>query len=268
MALNRQPIRGRANYEKDCRLSMESRIQPSSRVKVMVEIFILDPQHLTRVGLVATIGNVDDLHICGNSDAVPEDVEELVRLRPDLVLIDLPLLGSTAEAFMKNLKTQLPGTKLIVFTAVPDDDSLLSVLNVGAHAYIFKGTSVDQLTCALRAVHAGAYWMDPLIARRLIELTSSAPSGVKSGVTDSEPRSDELSANALASLSQRERQVLSFIVQGWGNKEIASELRLSRDTVKTHVRHILEKFCVKTRTEAAVRAMRIGSYNQRIRTAG
>lgn len=226
----------------------------------MVRIFVLDPHQLTRVGLVAVLSEVEDLQICGFAESPSLAFTEVLELKPDLILVDLPLLGAEAHSFVAQIKRQMPESKLIVFTASTDDDSLSEVLAAGAHAYVFKGTSVDMLTCALRAVHAGACWMDPLIARRLIDLNCSMHRGIKDGAASVKEILPEPIVEELISLSQRECQVLDLIVKGWGNKEIATELGLSRDTVKTHVRHILEKFCVKTRTEAAVRAMRTGLF--------
>lgn len=129
----------------------------------------------------------------------------------------------------------------------------------GNPSYIFKGCSAEMLTCALRAVNAGASWMDPLIARRLIELNLSMHSGTKLGAAPLQMKTSETEiADAPELLSPREQQVLTFLVLGWRNKQIAAELGISGDTIKTHVRHILEKLNVTTRTEAAVQATRLG----------
>ncbi len=228
-------------------------------VGLMVEIFIVDPHQLTRVGLVTVLSHEEDLNICGFADSPESALGEIFDLKPSLILVDLPLLGDSGVEFAELIKVRLPESKLVVFSANSDDSSLLRVMGAGAHAYIFKGCSAEMLTCAIRAVHAGASWMDPLIARRLIELNLGFHCGTKSGAV-SQPKKDVELKNADRSdlLSPREQQVLTFLVLGWRNKQIAAELGVSGDTIKTHVRHILEKLNVATRTEAAVQATRLG----------
>jgi len=225
----------------------------------MVEIFIVDPHQLTRVGLVTVLSQEDDLNICGIADSPESALGDIFDLKPDLILVDLPLLGDSAVELAERIKVSLPESKLVVFSANSDDSSLLRVIGVGAHAYIFKGCSAEMLTCAMRAVHAGASWMDPLIARRLIELSLNLHSGTKLGATPVAMKISETeNADKPELLSPRELQVLTFVVLGWRNKQIAAELGISGDTIKTHVRHILEKLNVTTRTEAAVQATRLG----------
>ncbi|MBX3151863.1 response regulator transcription factor [Candidatus Obscuribacterales bacterium] len=140
----------------------------------MVEIFIVDPHQLTRVGLVTVLSQEEELNICGFADSPESALGEIFDLKPNLILVDLPLLGDSGVELAELIKIRLPESKLVVFSASSDDSSLLRVMGAGAHAYIFKGCSAEMLTCALRAVNAGASWMDPLIARRLIELNLSA----------------------------------------------------------------------------------------------
>jgi DNA-binding NarL/FixJ family response regulator len=222
----------------------------------MVRIFVLDPHELTRVGLMAVLSQEEDLDICGFSESPPLALEAILELEPDMILIDLPLLGEPGVLFLEQVKTFLPDSKLVLFSANSDDQALLRAMGIGAHAFIFKGCSVSMFTCALRAVHSGASWMDPLIARRLIELNANAHNGAQQSAIASK-KVAEAQAAKKDLLSPRERQVLKFLVMGWKNKQIASELGVSGDTIKTHVRHILEKLSVTTRTEAAVQATRL-----------
>lgn len=228
-------------------------------VELMVEIFIVDPHQLTRVGLVTVLSQEEDLNICGFADSPESAWGNIIELNPNLILVDLPLLGDSGVEFAEQIKVRLPNSKLVVFSASSDDSALLRVMGAGAHAYIFKGCSADMLICAIHAVHAGASWMDPLIARRLIELNTSMHSGTKAGAAPLPNTTKETQFETQSELlSPREQQVLTFLVLGLRNKQIAAELGISGDTIKTHVRHILEKLNVTTRTEAAVQATRLG----------
>lgn len=205
---------------------------------------------------MTVLSQEDDLNICGVAESPVLAQEAILDLKPDLILIDLPLLGEPGVLFLEQIKACLPDSKLVVFSASSDDQSLLRAMGIGAHAFIFKGCSVSMFTCALRAVHSGASWMDPLIAHRLIELNANVHNATKlSAIAPKKVAETQTARRDL--LSPREKQVLKFLVLGWKNKQIATELGVSGDTIKTHVRHILEKLSVTTRTEAAVQATRL-----------
>jgi DNA-binding NarL/FixJ family response regulator len=144
------------------------------------------------------------------------------------------------EATQK-VKAAMPDIRVVMLTSHTTENEVIAALSSGADAYCIKGTNVDRLLAAISAAQEGATYLDPQIARRVIEhLKPPAP------------------PNHLGQLSQRELEVLKLMVEGYSNPEIAAALYLSPNTVKTHIRGIMNKLAVDDRVQAAVVALRSG----------
>lgn len=137
-------------------------------------------------------------------------------------------------------------SKIIVITSHDRDEDILAALSAGADAYCLKGISATQLANAINSVIDGAVWLDPGIAKQIVKLMSNRP--------EKPPDSD---INPFQ-LSERERQILGLLVEGCSNQQMAEKLFLSAETIKTHMRHVMEKLRVSDRTQAAVKAVREG----------
>ncbi|MBD2772776.1 response regulator [Iningainema tapete] len=168
-------------------------------------------------------------------------VEAATKLQPDLIIMDIGLPQLDGIAATKQIKANLPQVRVVMLTSHQNETEMIAALASGADACCIKGTSLEQLSVALSAAEVGATYLDPLIARSIIE-----------HIKPPSPR------NNIGQLSSRELEVLKLMVEGKSNPEIATELYLSLSTVKTHIRSIMNKLAVDDRVQAAVVALRKG----------
>jgi NarL family two-component system response regulator LiaR len=206
-----------------------------------IRVLIVDDHTVVREGLRAFLGLQEGIEVAGEAADGGAAVEAALRLRPDVILMDLVMPRLDGVAAMRSLRGSLPDARVIVLTSFLDDDKLLPALRAGAAGYLLKNAEPREVVRAVRAAHAGEALLDPVVAARLVE--TLAADGAE------EP---------LDRLTPREREVLVLIGRGFPNKRIARELELSEKTVKTHVGHVLAKLGVSDRTQAAVVAVRAG----------
>lgn len=212
-----------------------------------IRILIVEDQEITRVGLRLTLENFQDFEVVGEAATGDAAVQESLRLAPDIVLMDIGLEGIDGIEAARRIKEQNASVKVMMFTAHETDDAVFAALAAGADGYALKTIPSAQLALAVRTLTQGAGWLDPSIANRVLRACASVlPQARKEQTIDK------------FNLSPRELEVLNFVVEGMSNQEIADKLALSLDTIKTHMRHIMEKLCVSDRTQAAVKAMRQG----------
>ncbi len=227
---------------------MEAEVKP-------IDIFIAEDYEITRVGLRLTLRHIPGFNIVGEAENGKTAVEEVIRLRPNVVLMDIGLPVLDGIAATKQIKTATSDTRVIMLTSHDNDQDIFAALSAGADGYCLKEASSTQLVNAIRAVAEGVAWLDAGIASRVLKASvNNAPSAV---VNKAPGKSNKTLAHS-SNLSQRELDVLLLVVDGLSNQEIANKLILSVETVKTHMRHIMEKLAVSDRTQAAVKAMREG----------
>jgi NarL family two-component system response regulator LiaR len=166
-------------------------------------------------------------------------------LRPAIVLMDIGLPKVDGIEATQQVKKALPETRILMFSSADEEDVVFAALAAGADGYCLKSISGEQLEVAIRAILSGAAWLDPAIAAKVLTRAG--------GKVDSASASGQKGKFAL---SPREIEVLELLVNGSSNREIADALVVSQETVKTHMRHIMEKLAVSDRTQAAVKAMR------------
>jgi DNA-binding NarL/FixJ family response regulator len=217
-----------------------------------INIFIAEDHEITRVGLKLTLEHIPGFKVVGEAEDGKGTVRKVAELKPNVVLMDigLPLMDGIDATF--KIKEEVPGTKVIMLTSHDNDKDIFAALGAGADGYCLKEVSGNQLVMAIRAVADGVAWLDPGIASRVLRACVSG-----TAANASADAAAKNSAN-LSPLSQRELDVLRLVVDGLSNQEIADRLVLSVETVKTHMRHIMEKLAVSDRTQAAVKAMREG----------
>ena len=194
-----------------------------------------------REGLRTFLGLQEGLEVVGEAEDGAEAVREAERLRPDVVLMDLVMPNLDGVAAMRELRTRVPGARVVILTSFVDDARLLPALRAGAAGYLLKNVAPQELARAVRAAAAGEALIDPAVAARLVDVLGA----------QEEPQEAE-------GLTPREREVLALLGRGYANKRIALELGLAEKTVKTHVSHVLAKLGVADRTQAALVAARLG----------
>jgi NarL family two-component system response regulator LiaR len=214
-------------------------------------VLIVEDHEITRVGLRLTLEQSAEISIIGEAADGQQGVQETIRLQPNVVLMDIGLPGIDGIEAAGEIKKSAPLTRVIMLTSHDNDRDVFAALGAGADGYCLKETPTSQLALAIKTVSEGAAWLDPGIASRVLRAS------VQGAATKPENEAPGRSANA-PKLSQREIEVLKLVVEGSSNQEIAEKLYLSVETVKTHMRRIMEKLAVSDRTQAAVKAMREG----------
>lgn len=206
-----------------------------------IRVLIVEDDPMMLLGLEQSLADHPQVNLVGQAEDGYLGVQEAIKLKPDVVVMDIGLPRLDGIAATQQIKAALPGVRVVMLTSHTAETEVIAALSSGADAYCIKGASVEQLLTAIAAATEGATYLDPQIARKVIEhLKPPSPTG------------------NLASLSQRELEVLKLMVEGYSNPEIAEALYLSPNTVKTHVRGIMNKLSVDDRVQAAVVALRAG----------
>ncbi len=205
-----------------------------------VRVLLVDDEPLIRAGLRAIIDSEDDLSVAGEAADGAEVPGLVARLRPDVVLMDvrMPAVdGIRATTHLMSTVDEPP--KVIVVTTFENDDHVYDALLAGASGFLLKRARPEEIVAAIRTVVAGESLLFPAAIRRLAAQRAPGPAG------------DGL---ASAGLTEREREVLRLVAAGLSNVEIAGELYVGVQTVKTHVGNVLAKLGARDRTQAVIRA--------------
>ncbi|MBD2310295.1 response regulator transcription factor [Desertifilum sp. FACHB-1129] len=206
-----------------------------------LRVLIVEDDPMMQLGLEQTLMEQPNLTLVGQAEDGYLGVEAALKLKPDLVVMDIGLPRLDGIAATQQIKQALPDVRVVMLTSHTTETEIIAALSSGADAYCIKGANVDRLLAAIAAAQEGATYLDPQIARKVIEhLKPPTPT------------------SNIGQLSQRELEVLKLMVEGYSNPEIAAELYLSPNTVKTHVRGIMNKLAVDDRVQAAVVALRSG----------
>jgi DNA-binding NarL/FixJ family response regulator len=212
----------------------------------MIRILIADDHALVRSGLRGMLETQEDIEVIGEAEDGGRAVDEALRLRPDLVIMDIRMPKLDGIEATRRLGHQPGAPKVMVLTTFDLDEYVFEALRAGAGGFMLKDAPPGQLAEAVRTVAAGETLLAPAVTRRLIERYVRRPS------TDTARR------ERFAELTERELDVLHLIVRGLSNAEIGAELHLSEATIKTHVTRILTKLAVRDRVQAVVLAYESG----------
>ncbi|WP_267383840.1 response regulator [Cyanobacterium sp. uoEpiScrs1] len=208
-----------------------------------MQILIVEDDPLMQLGLEQALSEYPDFEIIGQADDGYVGVQQALELQPDLVVMDIGLPRLDGIAATKKIKEKSPQIHVVILTSHTLQTEVIAALSSGADAYCIKGASLERLLAAIEAAKDGATYLDPQIARLVLD--------------NLKPPTPEFNQN-IALLSERELEVLKLIVEGKSNNEIAEDLYLSANTIKTHVRGIMNKLAVDDRVQAAVVALRSG----------
>ncbi|MGH2755091.1 MAG: response regulator [Actinomycetota bacterium] len=210
-----------------------------------VSVLIVDDHALFRRGLQMVLEGEADIDVVGEASDGQEAVERAERTSPDVVLMDVRMPKRSGIEATRAIKDMLPSTKILMLTISDEEADLYEAIKAGASGYLLKEISIDEVANAVRAVQQGQSLISPSMASKL--LTEFAAM-VK--------RRDERSQVPGPRLTERELEVLKLVAKGMNNRDIGAELFISENTVKNHVRNILEKLHLHSRMEAVVYAVR------------
>jgi NarL family two-component system response regulator LiaR len=202
----------------------------------VIRVLLVDDHAVVRSGLSAFLMVFDDLELVGEAGSGEEALRLCRQLQPDVVLMDLVMPGMDGADATQRIKEECADIQVVALTSFKEKDLVERALQAGAIGYLLKNISADELANAIRAAHAGQPTLAPEATQALIQLTTSP----------SEPVFD---------LTERELDVLTLMVEGLSNPDIAERLIVSRSTVKFHVSNILSKLGVSSRTEAVALAL-------------
>jgi two-component system, NarL family, response regulator LiaR len=213
-----------------------------SSERPIVRIVIVEDDPMMQLGLEQSFQDYPQMQIVAQAEDGLRGVAIVRQCQPDLVLMDIGLPRMDGIAATQEIKQALPQTRVVMLTSHTSETEIVAALSSGADAYCIKGTNIELLISAIEAALEGAVYLDPQIARKVLEHLRPPPP----------------EAEKIGHLSPREMDVLQLLVQGLSNIEIASALFLSPNTIKTHLRGIMNKLAVDDRVQAAVVALRSG----------
>jgi len=213
----------------------------------VIRVLIADDHELMRNGLRAILDAQQDIEVIGEAEHGAQAVENAIRLRPDVVIMDIRMPRLDGIEATRRLAVQAgKAPKVLVLTTFDLDEYVYEALRAGAAGFLLKDTPPRQLAEAVRTIAAGESLLAPAVTKRLIERYVSRPPG------------DTARRERFAELTERELDVLQLITRGLSNSEIGAKLFLSEATVKTHVTRILSKLGVRDRVQAVVLAYETG----------
>ena len=205
------------------------------------KIILVDDHEVVRLGLKSLLERHPQFEVIGEAGSAREALEQVAALKPDVVLMDIRLPGTSGIEACEEIVNKYPATRVIMLTSDAEDEMLFSAIRAGASGYILKQIGSTDLIKALESVSRGEALLDPAVTQRVFQ-------EVRRAVKEEE-------ASAFAHLSQQEKHVLLLVSEGKTNREIAKSLFLGEGTVRNYVSSILSKLGVNNRAEAAAYAV-------------
>jgi DNA-binding NarL/FixJ family response regulator len=204
-------------------------------------IILVDDHELVRIGLKSLLERHPQFDVVGEAGSAREALEQVESLKPDVVVMDIRLPGTSGIDACEQIVNQYPETKVLMLTSYAEDEMLFSAIRAGASGYVLKQIGSEDLIKAIESVGRGEALLDPAVTQRVFQ-------EVRRAVKEEE-------ASAFSHLSQQEKHVLLLVSEGKTNREIAKNLFLGEGTVRNYVSSILSKLSVNNRAEAAAYAV-------------
>jgi len=213
-----------------------------------IRVLIADDHAFFRRGLEVVLQGEAGLELVGQASDGVEAVALATEVVPDVMLMDIRMPKMTGIEAARQMKEVAPSAKIVILTISDEDDDLFEAIRAGASGYLLKDIPLDELADSVRAVHGGQSLINPSMAGKLLtEFATLARRDADEGPAKHAPA---------PKLTEREMEVLRLVARGMNNRDIAKELFISENTVKNHVRNILEKLQIHSRMEAVMIAVR------------
>ena len=200
-------------------------------------LLVVDDHEVVRQGLVAMLQRRPGFQVVAEAGTAAEAIEMARRYQPDLVVMDVRLPDGSGIEACREIRAEMPGTRVVILTSYPDEEAVFSAIVAGASGYLLKQVRGRDLVAALEAVGRGESLLDPAVTEKVLERVRRIATG---GATDE-----------LAQLTAQEQKILLLVAEGKTNKEIATDVFLSDKTVKNYVSSILSKLNLQRRAQAA-----------------
>ncbi|SFB14336.1 two component transcriptional regulator, LuxR family [Amycolatopsis marina] len=213
----------------------------------MIRVCVVDDQTLVRQGIRSLLDLSTEVTVAAEASDGDEALDILASTQPDVVLLDLRMPGRDGISTLKAMRERAINVPTLVLTTFDDDELVLRALRAGAHGYLLKDVTLDQLLGAIRTLADGGTLVQPAVTERLVRAARQLPG---------QERYDDLPPPQ--PLTEREREILRLLAGGYANREIATALHLAEGTVKNHVSSLLMKLGVRDRTRAVLRGLQHG----------
>lgn len=218
-----------------------------------IKVLLVEDHTMTRMGLSLVLEKAEGIELVAEAEDGISGVQKAQELLPDVILMDIGLPNIDGIEATRRVKENGLDSKVLIFTSRDNEDDVFASFKAGADGYIMKGSSPEQTTNAIKAVSEGTAWIDPAIARLVLSnIQRNNPNPTPTGEINYKAGKNSYG------LTEREMEVLSLIVEGLSNPQIAERLFITRATAKAHVHSILQKLYVDDRTKAAIMAMKEG----------
>jgi len=212
----------------------------------VIRVLVVDDQDLFRSGLAMMLDSEDGIEVVGQAGDGAEAASKAAETVPDVVLMDVRMPRRSGIEATGQIKEELPSTKILMLTVSDDEADLYDAIKAGASGYLLKDAALEEVLEAIRSVHEGQSTISPSMASKL--MTEFAAISKK----------QETKPQTGPKITDREMEVLRLVAKGHSNREIAKELYISENTVKNHIRNILEKLQLHSRMQAVYYAVREG----------
>jgi DNA-binding NarL/FixJ family response regulator len=213
----------------------------------VLRVLLVDDDDLVRAGLHAVLSTDETIEIVGEAADGHQAIEQVGRLRPDIVLMDVRMPKLDGIAATERIAAAAPAARVLILTTFEDDDYVFGALHAGASGFLLKRSTPEQLIAGLHTIAGGESLLSPSVTRRVIDRMT------RDAIT-----LDVAGARRLQELTPRERDVLELLAAGLSNGEIAVSLVVEESTVKSHVKRILAKLDLRDRVQAVVLAYETG----------
>ncbi|MFN7251422.1 MAG: response regulator [Anaerobacillus sp.] len=204
----------------------------------MIKVMLIDDHTVLRDGLKSIFEMEEDIIVVGEAESAEMAIKEVGLLKPDVILMDINLPDQNGVVLTRQIKEQFKEIKVLILTMHSHEEYFMSAIREGADGYLLKDAPSEQVVGAVRTVMRGEAVIHPTMTKKLLTFHQQQNNGVKE-----------------TELTEREKEVLTCLVQGLSNKEIAKNLFISDKTVKIHVSKIFKKINVKSRSQAVIHAI-------------
>ena len=217
-----------------------------------IKVFVVEDQTKILKNQLKLLEGSPDLQIVGTALSGETAVEEVLRIKPNVLLLDLGLPRMSGIDVTREVKAKCPEIEILIFTIFDEEEKVLDAVKAGASGYLLKGTPADRIIEAIKEVSVGGTVIQPSLARRLLRhfRVPEAPGAEVPPAPVGEPE--------VKPLSEREKEILQLIAKGVSNSEAARMLNVSKATIRTHLEHIYRKLEVTNRVEAVTEGIRKG----------
>jgi DNA-binding NarL/FixJ family response regulator len=213
-----------------------------------IKVLVVDDHALFRRGITAVLANHENLEVVGEASDGLEAIEKAEAIVPDIIVMDLNMPRCSGLEATQALQAKMPQVNILVLTISENEADLFAAVKFGARGYILKNTEPEELIQAILHIAQGGVIVSPIMATKLLtEFQGLEAEGKREAIQETEPN-----------LSPREGEVLQLVAQGATNKQIADSLFISENTVKTHLRNIMEELHLANRSQAAAYAVERG----------